>query len=100
MIHNVQFLLNSLTLKLLNKKALRIEQSFPTQLTVDYRPLTIDSPTSQLTAPASQLILRNEDEAETVAVVTVVRVVVATKRDTAAPRIVEPTTTTKDAVRA
>ena len=36
MIHNVQFLLNSLTLKLLNKKAVRLEQLFPTQLTVDH----------------------------------------------------------------
>ena len=44
--------------------------------------------------------LRNEDEAETVVVVTVVRVVVVTIRDTAVPRIVVPTTTTKDAVRA
>lgn len=44
--------------------------------------------------------LRNKDEAETVVVVTVVRVVVVTIRDTAVPRIVVPTTTTKDAVRA
>ena len=44
--------------------------------------------------------LRNEDEAETVVVVTVARVVVATNRDTAVPRVVDPTTTTKDAVRA
>ena len=44
--------------------------------------------------------LRNKDEAETEDVVTVVRVVVVTIRDTAAPRADEPTTTTKDAVRA
>ena len=100
MIHNVQFLLNSLTLKLLNKKALRIEQLFPTQLTVDYRPLTIDSPTSQLTAHASQLILRNEDEAETVVAATAARVDVETIRDPAEPRVAAPTTTTKDAERA
>ena len=44
--------------------------------------------------------LRNKDEAETVVVVTVVRVVVVTIRDTAVPRVVVPTTTTKDAARA
>ena len=44
--------------------------------------------------------LRNEDEAETEAVDTAVRAAAATKRDTAAPRVAAPTTTTKDAARA
>ena len=67
---------------------MRLEQLLPTQLTIDSRPLT------------SPLILRNEYEAETEVDVTVARVVVATNRDTAVPRVVDPTTTTKDAVRA
>ena len=44
--------------------------------------------------------LRNEDEAETVAVETAARAVVVTIRDTTATRVVVPTTTTKDAARA
>ena len=44
--------------------------------------------------------IRNEDEAETDAGATDARVAVATIRDTAVPRVAEPTTTTKDAARA
>ena len=46
------------------------------------------------------VILRNEDEAETDADATAGRVAAVTIRDTAVPRVVAPTTTTKDAARA
>ena len=49
--------LKPLNFKLLNKKALSFEQLFPTKLTVDHRPLTIDS------RPYSQNNKRRENQA-------------------------------------